>query len=72
MSNIESNATVMVPSYPKDKVIESYGLLGGAVGGLFLWLTMIVPNALLENNSLVGPEVFNITNIYFITIFNMI
>ena len=72
MSDIESSATVTVPSYPKDKVIEIYGLLGGTIGGLFLWLTMIVPNALLGNNSLVGPEVFNITNIYFITIFNMI
>lgn len=39
---------------------------------MFFWLTMVVPDILLENNSFGVSEVFNITNIYFVTTFNMV
>ncbi|MCH1783164.1 hypothetical protein [Psychrobacter glaciei] len=42
MSDIESSATVTVPSYPKGKVIGLYGLLGGVVGGLILFLYIAI------------------------------
>ena len=42
MSDIEISATATVTSYPKDKIIGSYGLLGGAIGGLIVFLYMIV------------------------------
>ena len=44
MSDIESRATVTVPSssYPKGNVIGLYGLLGGAIGGLIIPLCISV------------------------------
>ena len=44
MSDIESRATVTVPSssYPKGNVIGLYGLLGGVVGGLILFLYIAI------------------------------
>ena len=44
MSDIESKATVTVPSssYPKGNVIGLYGLLGGAIGGLIIPLCISV------------------------------
>ena len=41
MSDIEFS-TVKAPSYPKGKVIGIYGLLGGAIGGLIVFLYMLV------------------------------
>ena len=42
MSDIEISATATASSYPKAKVIGTYGLLGGAIGGLIVCLYMIV------------------------------
>ncbi len=44
MSDIEISATVTVPSssYPKGNVIGLYGLLGGVVGGLILFLYIAI------------------------------
>ena len=44
MSDIEISATVTVPSssYPKGNVIGLYGLLGGVVGGLILFLHIAI------------------------------
>ena len=42
MSSIESSATVTVINYPKGKVIGIYGLLGGAIGGLILFLYIAI------------------------------
>lgn len=42
MSDIEISAAVTVSSYPKGRVIGTYGLLGGAIGGLIVFLYMIV------------------------------
>ncbi|MGP9636119.1 hypothetical protein [Psychrobacter sp. AOP3-A1-26] len=42
MSDIEISATATVTNYPKGKVIGVYGLLGGAIGGLIVFLYMIV------------------------------
>lgn len=42
MSKVDSNDTVTVTNYPKGKVIGVYGLLGGAIGGLIVFLYMLV------------------------------
>jgi len=42
MSKVDSNATITVPNYPKGKVIGTYGLSGGAIGGLIVFLYMLV------------------------------
>ena len=42
MSDIEISTTATVTNYPKGKVIGVYGLLGGAIGGLIVFLYMIV------------------------------
>lgn len=42
MSKVDSNATITVPNYPKGKVIGTYGLLGGVVGGLILFLYIAI------------------------------
>ena len=42
MSKVDINATITVPNYPKGKVIGVYGLSGGAIGGLIVFLYMLV------------------------------
>ena len=42
MSKVDSNDTVTVTNYPKGKVIGVYGLSGGAIGGLIVFLYMLV------------------------------
>ena len=42
MSKVDINATITVPNYPKGKVIGTYGLLGGVVGGLILFLYIAI------------------------------
>ena len=42
MSKVDSNAEITLPSYPKAKVIGTYGLLGGVVGGLILFLYIAI------------------------------
>ncbi len=42
MSKVDSNAEITLPSYPKAKVIGAYGLLGGVVGGLILFLYIAI------------------------------
>ena len=42
MSKVDINATVTVTNYPKGKVIGVYGLSGGAIGGLIVFLYMLV------------------------------
>ena len=42
MSKVDINATITVPIYPKGKVIGTYGLLGGVVGGLILFLYIAI------------------------------
>ena len=42
MSKVDSNDTVTVINYPKGKVIGIYGLLGGAIGGLILFLYIAI------------------------------
>ena len=42
MSKVYINATITVTNYPKGKVIGTYGLLGGAIGGLIVFLYMLV------------------------------
>ena len=42
MSKADINATITVPNYPKGKVIGIYGLLGGVVGGLILFLYIAI------------------------------
>ena len=42
MSKADINATITVPNYPKGKVIGTYGLLGGVVGGLILFLYIAI------------------------------
>ena len=42
MSKVDSNVTITVPNYPKGKVIGTYGLLGGVVGGLILFLYIAI------------------------------
>ena len=72
MSKVDINATITVPNYPKGKVIGTYGLLGGAIGGIFLWLSVAVPDVLFNDYNFGAPEMFNITNVYFITAFNVV
>lgn len=42
MNDIEISAPVTTSSYPKGKVIGTYGLLGGAIGGLILFLYIAI------------------------------
>ncbi|MGP5175782.1 hypothetical protein [Psychrobacter immobilis] len=42
MSKVDINATITVPIYPKGKVIGTYGLLGGVVGGVILFLYIAI------------------------------
>ena len=42
MSKVDINATITVTNYPKGKVIGVYGLSGGAIGGLIVFLYMLV------------------------------
>ena len=42
MSDIEISATATASSYPKAKVIGTYGLLGGVVGGVILFLYIAI------------------------------
>ena len=42
MSKVDSNDTVTVTNYPKGKVTGIYGLLGGVVGGLILFLYIAI------------------------------
>jgi len=44
MSDIEFS-TVKAPSYPKGKVIGIYGLLGGAIGSLIVFVPVIIIDA---------------------------
>ena len=71
MSDIEFS-TIKAPSYPKGKVINQYAQFGGALGGIFLWLSVAVPDVLFNDYNFGGSEIFNITNAYFITVFNIV
>ena len=42
MSKVNNNATITVPGYPRGKVIGVYGLFGGMVGGLILFLYIAI------------------------------
>ena len=42
MSKVDSNAITTATSYPRGKVIGVYGLLGGVVGGLILFLYIAI------------------------------
>lgn len=70
MSDIDIGATVS--SYPKGRVINQYAQFGGALGGIFLWLIIAVPDVLFNDYDFDAPEIFNITNVYFITVFNVV
>ncbi|MBE0405729.1 hypothetical protein ACT3TI_02470 [Psychrobacter sp. AOP22-C1-22] len=59
-------------NYPKGKIINQYAQFGGALGGTFLWLTIAVPDVLFNDHDFGAPEVLNITNVYLITVFNIV
>ena len=45
--------------YPKKEVINKFIQFGGALGGLFLWLTMALPNILIKANSFSAVDALN-------------
>ena len=47
--------------YPKREVINQFVQFGGAIGGLFIWLTVVLPNILFKNNGLNVVDVLNTT-----------
>ena len=47
--------------YPKREVINQFVQFGGAIGGLFIWLTVVLPNILFKNNGFNVVEVLNTT-----------
>lgn len=47
--------------YPKREVINQFVQFGGAIGGLFIWLTVVLPNILFKNNGFNVVDVLNTT-----------
>ncbi len=47
--------------YPKREVINQFVQFGGAIGGLFIWLTVVLSNILFKNNGFNVVDVLNTT-----------
>ena len=47
--------------YPKREVINQFVQFGGAIGGLFIWLTVVLPNILFKYNGFNVVDVLNTT-----------
>lgn len=50
MNDAEARDTMMVSRYPSSKVIGTYGVLGGAIGGLIVFIPIMIISAMTTPN----------------------